>query len=362
MIRKIKSLRPTYAIIDLNNYFHNINQAKKLSNSDIMLIVKADAYGHGANQLASFAYKNCGVDRFGVATIKEAIELREYLGNSATIQILGYVDNKFFDEVINNNLILTIFDNQIADEYHSYLSNKNLKAPIVIKIETGMNRLGFTDNLLMDEFIFEYKCFEIDQIMSHMPSSDSNIGYSKNQINIFKNYLNKYNLNIKSSMFNSSAICNYENIFDYTRPGIMTYGYVTSEKEVDLKPVMNIYSKIIHVKKIKKGEKISYNRTFTAKNDMIIGVVPIGYADGYMRKFSNQAKMKLNDYFIDVLGTVCMDMCMVDLTDVPERFYKEDIEVLGENITAENWASWGETITYEVLCGISDRIPRIYTS
>lgn len=362
MMTKIKTLRPTYAFIDLNNYAYNINQAKKISGSEIMAIVKANGYGHGAARLATYAYEKCGVNKFGVATIEEGIALRDSMENGPEIQILGYVDKNFYSEVIERDLTLTIYNDIIAECYHEFLIEHNIvKAEIVIKVDTGMNRLGYDQTLIINNFLINYPRFNVKMVMSHMPSSDSDLEFSKKQIIQFKKYLDNNELNIPVSMFNSSGICNYSNEFDYTRPGIMTYGYVYSEDHIDLKPVMKIYSKVIHIKLLKKGEKVSYNRTFTADRDMIIGVVPIGYADGYPRRFANKAKMKIGKYYCDVIGAICMDMTMVDMTDIPKADYEDEVEILGDNITANKWAEWGETITYEVLCGISDRIPRVYS-
>lgn len=362
MIKKIKFLRPTYANIYSDNYLFNLRQAEKLSKSKIIPIVKANAYGHGANELSEYAYKNAGIKKFGVATIEEGISLRTYLGDEPNIHILGYVDRAFYNEIIENKLIVTIFDDVFAKSFHDYLSKNNLTSKISIKIDTGMNRLGFSTDLDLYSFENKYPCFQIDMIMSHLSSSDTDIDYTKYQIDKFNLFLRKYNVTYDTSMFNSSGICNFDNTFKYTRPGIMSYGYAGTFKKVELKPVMKIFSKIVHVKKISKGEAVSYNRTFKAGNKRVIGIMPVGYADGYLRCFSNKSEMFLNGYKVKVVGNVCMDMCMIDITDVPERFYSEPVELLGDNITAEDWAKWGGTISYEVLCGISGRIPRIYVN
>lgn len=360
MMTRIKTLRPTYAYIDLDNYAHNVRQAQALSGCEIMAIVKANGYGHGAQQVAEHAFQVCGVHKFGVATIKEGIALRENMGEAPEIQVLGYVDKNFYPDVVDKRLILTIFDQAIADSYHQYLNENGLTANVVLKIDTGMNRLGFDDTLDFHQFLNDHPCFDVKMLMSHMPSSDSELIFSEGQIQRFQSYITQYQVDIPTSLYNSAGICNYSAKFDCSRPGLMIYGYVYSEKPVDLKPVMKIFSKITHIKQVKKGESISYNRTFTAEEDMTIGVVPIGYADGYPRKFSNVARMHLCGYDCPVVGTVCMDMTMVDLTHVPSSAYTEVVEIMGEHITAEDWAKWSDTISYEVLCGISERIPRVY--
>ncbi len=361
MTEKNKYLRPTYANIYLENYLQNLNKAAILSKSKIIPIVKANGYGHGANRLAEFAFKKAGIEKFGVATIEEAVSLRKYIGKDTDIYVLGYIDYAFYDEIINNKLIITIFDEVFAKRFHDYLKSKNLTSKISIKIDTGMNRLGFSTEMNLPAFVSKFPNFKIDMLMSHLSSSDTDIDYTNAQINKFNLFLQKFNVTCNTSMFNSSGICNFENSFDYTRPGIMSYGYVSSfDNDVELKPVMKIFSKIVHIKKISKDEAVSYNRTFKANSERTIGVIPAGYADGYPRCFSNKAEMFLKGFKVKVVGNVCMDMCMIDITEVPERFYTEDVELMGDNVSADDWADWADTIPYEILCGITGRVPRIY--
>ncbi|KAA0257421.1 alanine racemase [Deferribacter autotrophicus] len=361
MLTKIKTLRPTYAYIDLENYKHNIEIAKKLSNSKIIAIVKADAYGHGAIKIAEFAYKQCGVTHFGVATIEEGINLRKKL-NDAHIIILGYVDEKYYDEILANNLILTIYDYNFASSFNNYLISKNRVHPAALKIDTGMNRLGFNTDLNYFELSSTFSNIKFVLCMTHLSSSDTDREYTEFQINMFKDFLKREKINIPTSVLNSSAICLYKNDFDYTRPGIMTYGYVYPENSFGLKPVMKIFSKIVHVKELKRGDKVSYNQKFTADKKMKIGVVPIGYADGYFRNLSNRGFMYINGKRCNVVGSVCMDMTMIDISHLTENEITEEVEILGENVRADMLAELCDTISYEILCAISDRIPRVYSN
>ncbi|MGA1847337.1 alanine racemase [Deferribacter abyssi] len=360
MLTKIKTLRPTYAYIDLSNYKHNIEIAKKLSNSKIIAIVKADAYGHGAIKIAEFAYKQCDITHFGVATIEEGISLRRKL-KDAHIIVLGYVDEKYYDEILANNLILTIYDYNLASSFNRYLISKNCIHPAALKIDTGMNRLGFDTSISYFELSSTFSNIKFVLCMTHLSSSDTDRKYTELQIKTFKNFLRRENLNIPSSVFNSSAICFYKNDFDYTRPGIMTYGYVYPENSFSLKPVMKIFSKIVHVKELKKGDKVSYNQMFIADKKMKIGVVPIGYADGYFRSLSNKGFMYVNGKRCNVVGRVCMDMTMIDISHLSDNEILEEVEILGENVGANILAELCNTISYEILCAISDRIPRVYS-
>ncbi|MCD8492069.1 MAG: alanine racemase [Geovibrio sp.] len=360
MQKKIESLRPTYAQIDLNAFAHNIEQARSLSGTDIIAIIKAGRYGHGALPLAEYAWKRCGVKRFGVATLFEGIMLREHLGREPMIFLLGYVDQYLHDEMFSNNLIPAVFDDEIASAYHAYLAKHDRTADITLKIDTGMHRLGYQPDMDYYSFTVKYPRFRVCHVMSHLSSSDTDPEYSNYQKERFRTFITKNHIKSNTSLLNSSGIANIRNEFSLVRPGIMLYGYLYGNNEVALKKVMRIYSKVVHIKQIAGGETVSYNRRFTADRDMTIGVVPIGYADGYSRRFSNRAEMRVNGVNCPVIGTVCMDMTMIDLSNVPLNGSYPEVEVLGDNITADKWAELADTISYEVLCGISDRIPRIY--
>ncbi len=358
---RIKTLRPTYAFIDLPNYSHNVSVAQKLSGGEVMAIVKANGYGHGAEKLAEYAKEKNGIKIFGVATISEAIKLRNVLGNGVDIVVFGYIDKNFYEDVYKKNIILTVYDWYVAEGYHNFLKKMGSKANVVIKLETGMNRLGFdVDNFDFEMFKQTYDYFNISIVMTHLASSDSDFQYTNWQMERFDNFINKYNVICPTSVFNSSAVVNFKNKYSFTRPGIMTYGYVYANYNVNLKPVMYIYSKIVQIKRILKGEYVSYNGTYRAERDMVIGVIPMGYADGYFRCFSNKAHVYIDGVICPVVGNVCMDIMMVDITDLPEYSYESEVELMGEHVDAEMWAKWSESISYEMLCSISERIPRVY--
>lgn len=356
---KIKSLRPTYAEIDLSAFGHNIEEARKKAGTDIIAIVKADGYGHGAMKLAAYAYEHHRVKKFGVATVLEGMILREYLGSEPMIFILGYVDEDFFDDVLEYNLILSMMDDKFATNFNKYVGSVKKQAYVSLKIDTGMNRLGFSPDFKLTQFLEKYPNLKPIHLMSHLSSSDSDIEYTRSQIQVFDNYIKDNNITFYASLFNSSGVAGFNNKFSLARPGLMLYGYIYGESNVTLKKVMHIYSKVVHVKEIKKGEAVSYNRRYFAEKDMKYGVVPIGYADGYQRCFSNVSHMLVNGVKCPVIGSICMDMTMIDLSGVDTN---KDmfVEIMGENIGADQWAEWAGTISYEMLCGISDRIPRIY--
>ena len=357
----LKAKRATYAKIDLKRYLQNLIYIKGKAKSDVIAILKADGYGHGAVPLAKFLSANNVTDTYAVATIEEALALKKVLKDSAKIIVLGYVDPVFFNDVVKNKLILTIYDFEIAKRYTQFLKNKNIKMPIILKIDTGMNRLGFKVELNYFAFATNFNLFDIKMVLTHLASSDEDIEYTNYQLMLFDEFIKKYHIT-SASAFNSSAIFKLNNKYQYVRPGIASFGYVYGCRINELKHVMSLHSKIVHVKKVNKGETVSYNRKFKAIKNMTAGVLPVGYADGYPRAFTNKAYTFLGDYKCDLLGTVCMDMIMIDITDVPESMYDKEVELLGDRVSGYEWGKWGDTIVYEHLCGISSRIPRIYVS
>jgi alanine racemase len=195
--------------------------------------------------------------------------------------------------------------------------------------------------------------------MSHLSSSDNDVQYSAWQENRFKEFIDKYHIQ-SASLYNSSAIAKYKNSYKFTRPGLFLYGYVSGADIAELMPAMTIFSKIVHAAKYKKGDSVSYNRSYIAEREIWAGVVPIGYADGYRREFSNTARMYAEGHYLPVIGKVCMDMAIVDVTCFGESAVGMTVEILGAHITATELARLAGTIEYEILCGISDRVPRVY--
>jgi alanine racemase len=359
----MNNLRGTYALIDLKRYLNNLSIAQRLSKSSITPVIKADGYGHGAIMLARYTIKNKDIRTFCVATLEEGLNLRKGIGKEAEIIVLGFADEYFFDEIINNNLLINIYDENIAQKFNNYLQKKGTIYPVFIKIDTGMNRLGFNISFDISSFINKYKYLSPKLIMSHLSSPDSDVEFTKLQIDRFLNVVKnakRFLPSIKSSLFNSPALLYFENIFDYSRPGIITYGFVKSESDIGLKPVMHIFSKIVHIKYLEKNESIGYNRTYVTDKKKIVGVLPIGYADGYNRLLSNRGYVYISGFRCSVVGRVCMDMTMIDITDLPEQLWDSEVEVLGDNVRADELAKMCNTIPYEIFTSISSRIPRIY--
>ncbi len=354
--------RPTYAVVDMERFGSNIDTARTLSKSDIIAVVKADAYGHGAKVLAKYAYEEKNVTHFAVATMIEGIELRKSLpDNNIKIVVLGYVSDSYVKEALESHLTLPVFDERYAAIISNTANELGIKANVALEIDTGMSRLGFSCNLKLSEFLKKYKNIHVDFAISHLATSDCDNSYAHIQTERFDKFLeiNK-DFSFATSFLNSSGIANYENRWTFTRPGLFLYGYESTNVLKQLQPVMSIWSEIAHVKHLKKGESVGYGRTFFAPKDMLIGVIPIGYADGYRRSFSNKGYVLIDNIQCPVVGNVCMDMTMIDVSVLGKDCIGKKVEIMGDNISAAMLGNMADTIDYEILCGISDRVPRIY--
>jgi len=370
-------MRLSHALIDIANLKSNfLNIRGKVKTARIMAIVKADAYGHGAIEIVktlnSLPEKP---EYYGVAIIEEGIELRR---NNVDQPIL------VFDSVIENDpelyfqydLISTVFN----DKHLSILKKANCvdgkKNKVHVKVDTGMHRLGI-DYREAFEFVKKLsrnKSFTIDGIYTHLANSnEEDKSYARIQLNRFKSILEKLKAEgIKYGLAhaaNSGAILDIPDAyFDMVRPGLLLYGYYPSEvssESIKVKPVMSLISYIESIKQIDKNESISYGRNYFTKKKTNIISVPIGYADGYNRGLSNKAKAVINGKLFPQVGTVTMDRIMFEIGNETLKIGDEVI-LLGKDkqsgleFSAWDWCKIVNTIPYEVMCGISKRIPRIY--
>ncbi len=357
--------RPTYAEIDLGKLSNNIMIAKASSKSDIIAMVKADAYGHGACMISLHAYKFSQVKHFAVATMTEGLELKDHFNSNniedVNIYVLGYITDMYIKEAIESGLVLTIFDDDFAKKVSDIAKSIGLKVKVALKVDTGMSRLGFSPDMLLSDFLVKYPNIDVAHVLSHLATSGSDIDFVNKQTKLFNIFIERNSAhNFTTSFLNSSGITNYENTWDFTRPGIAMYGYESTNMLAGIEQVMSIKSIVVHSKVVKKGESVSYGRTFIADKDMVIGIVPIGYADGYPTSLSNKGFMFIDGIKCPIIGVVCMDMTMIDLTDIEGIKVGRSVEVMGDNITANMLASLADTISYEILTGISYRIPRVY--
>lgn len=369
-------MRPVWVEVDLDALEYNVKNIKKLiNNKDMIAVVKADAYGHGALDIIPTLIKN-GVNRLAVAVITEAIEFRKKNIN-IPIMILGSTPLEYSEELINYDIEQTVFNLEYAEELSKIAVKMGKRAKIHIALDTGMGRIGFLQNeksINEVEKICRLKGIDVIGIFTHFATADEeNKEYSNYQFNKFTSFIKELerrgiHIPIKHCS-NSGAIMDLpETYLDAVRAGIILYGYYPSNevnKEVlDLKPVLSLKAKISHVKELDKDMYISYGRTFKTEKKSVIATIPIGYADGYSRLLSGKVKVIVNGKLANVVGRICMDQCMVDVTDVGNVKVSDEVTLLGNDgdikFNADDIAEIMGTINYEILCMIKQRIPRVY--
>ncbi len=371
--------RPTIAEINLDALAHNFNQLRERTGekAKILAVVKANAYGHGAVMISS-ELANLGVDFLGVATCEEGIELRNAKIITPIIILGGFFKGQC-DYARQYDLTPVIYNLESAEELSQCARKSNSSINVHVKIDTGMGRLGTLPSEAKAFFqnLVKLSNLEIEGVLSHLADNnqDDNSGleFSQKQATIFKQQIEQlHQMGIHPQfehLANSAAIIDKDpDCFNLARPGIMLYGAYPSKRcqqIIDLKPVMNLKTKIISLKKFPKGVSISYGRTFKCKRPSLIATLPIGYADGYSRHLSNKGEVLIRGTRIPIVGVVCMDMVMVDVTEVAGVSLGDEVVLMGsqdnKHITAEEIAKKIGTISYEVFCGISPRVPRIYT-
>ena len=370
--------RPTVAEIDLAALRYNFNKVKGLAGSGkkALAIVKANAYGHGAVNVAR-ELERCGVDFLGVAICEEAAELRK-AGIRSPVMVMGGVYNGQAEDVFAYHIIPVLFDIETALSLNAIASHNGLSLKVHIKLDTGMGRIGILPGDL-DSFIERLRTCNnlvVDGLLTHLATADTSQAsaddFTVNQINIFR----ELSARIRDKGFsptylhlaNSAAIIRHlEPCFNIIRPGLMLYGISPSQQlTIDLQPVMALKTKIVTLKKVPAGSSISYRRTFITNRESLIATLPIGYADGYSRQFSNRAAVLIRGRRASVAGVVCMDMVMIDVTDVADAQINDGVILLGtqgdETIDARELAEIAHSIPYELLCGISSRVPREYVN
>ena len=362
--------------INTKNLEYNINQIKQIipKTTQIMAVVKANAYGHDSI-IISKKLQEIGINDFAVATLPEAIKLRE---NNITgnILILGYTEPEELQKVIDNNIMQTIVDNDYAKSVLK--ANLQGKLKCHIKINTGMNRIGeFYDDFTALSEIYQNPALQIEGTFTHLCVSDSDkiedINFTKEQINRFDKaieFIKNQGLNPgKLHTQASYGTINYTNCkYDYVRMGILMYGINASydcynKYNVDFKPVMTVKSKVTSIKYINPEETVSYGRTFKADNKIKIASVGIGYADGVPRALSNILIVKINNKKYHQIGRICMDQLMIEINDENQIAIGDEVVLIDPNeskdLTLEDWAKLTNTITDEIICQFTPRLKRI---
>lgn len=355
------------AEIDLNALSHNLSIVKKLcGKSKIIAVVKADAYGHGAVEVSK-ALVSEGIQTLAVAFTSEAIELRE---SGLKVKIISLFDPDVSD-VFNYGITPVISTFSQASSLSKEALKRNMQIPVHIKIDTGMGRTGFPYDAVDDiEKIFNMQGLLVEGVMSHLSDSDSeDKSFAMIQIERFKrirNLLQDEMVSVRQwHIANSAAILTIkDSIFDAVRPGIMLYGYCTVNNNYHLKPLMTIKTTILQIRRVKKDTPISYNRTYYTNRDSLIAVIPAGYADSINRLFSNNLEVLVGGIKVPVVGKICMDLTMIDVTEVPSVNLGDEVVILGSQanntIDAMELCRRIDTIPYEILTSFGIRARRTY--
>jgi len=374
----IKECNRAWAEVNLDNIVHNLQEIRRLvgTKTKIMAVVKADAYGHGAVEVSKTLLKN-GADRLAVGYIDEAIQLRAN-GISAPIQILSHTFPDRVNEILEYDVIQTIFNMELASELSRVAGRKKKKLKIHVKVDSGMGRLGFPCEGKTVEKIIQISrmpWIEVEGIMTHFASADEDdCGYTLKQFELFMKLCAELDnrgvyIAIRHAA-NSAATINYPQMhLDMVRPGIAIYGLYSgiliNKCTINLKPAIALKARVINIKQLNKGAFISYGRTYKTKSKRVIATISIGYADGYPRGLSNRSKVIINGKIMPLVGTICMDHCMTDVTEIKDDIYLGQEAVLfgrqdNNEIAVDEIAKTLGTINYEIVCKIGLRVPRIY--
>jgi alanine racemase len=373
--KKIPSLRPTWAEIDLSALKYNFNKARELAGKDtkILVAVKADAYGHGMPEV-SRALVDFGVDYLGVATSDEAITLRRS-GIKTSVLIFGAILKEEALPAISRDISLTVVSEEMARFLSLCAGRLNKRVNVHAKIDTGMGRLGVwhEEAVPFIKNIKRLKNVELEGIYTHLASADEEDKYfTSSQLLCFNKLIEKLENNNISILLkhaaNSMGVLRFKGShLNLVRPGLMIYGLYSNTKTprpVELKPALSFKTRIVYLKEIPKGRPISYGRTYVTSRKTKVATLPVGYGDGYPRFLSNRAHVLVMGKRAPVIGRVCMDQTMVDVSNIDGVKIRDEVVLIGAQqgqvITTEELADIGDTISYEIVCGISKRVPRQY--
>jgi alanine racemase len=364
---------PTWIDIDLDALVDNLGsiRATLASGVAVLLTVKADAYGHGAVQVAQAADEY--VDWYGVATLDEARELRK-AEVRRRILILSPVLEKEIPGVVDNGFATTVSSLQFARAIAAYAKSRGGTVEAHVEIDTGMGRTGFfaeeAETIVKE--ISGLPALHVGGVYTHYPSSDGDPDFTREQARRFLAVVTR----LKASgvdiplvhSANSAALCGLpETHMQMVRPGLVAYGHRPSGASgpLHVRPVMSWKSRLVQVRRVPKGTTVSYGRTFLTSRETLMGVIPVGYGHGYPYRLSNAGKVIVGGKLASIMGRVTMDMTMVDLTDIaPAPGVGDEVVLIGHSsgaaISVDDVARWAGTISYEIMCGISKRVPRIY--
>jgi alanine racemase len=367
--------RPTHVEIDLEALCHNLQQARRQAGPDrrVLAVVKADAYGHGAARVAP-ALQAAGADCFGVAMVEEGIELRR-AGIIRPILVLGGIYPGQEEEVSRHALIPCLFDLESARRLNTFALAAGRILPYHLKLDTGMGRIGFRPEEL-SVVLGEYSALKglvLEGVITHLALADEpDHPFTDEQLGLFRECLGRIRgagfAPVYTHLANSAALFSREiPECNLVRPGIVLYGGLPSAHfagRLDLKPVMSFRTSVAQLKTVPTGTGISYGHRFRASRPTTLAAIPVGYADGFSRHLSCQGEVLVRGQRAKVAGTVCMDWTLIDVSHIPEIAVGDQVTLLGRDngnlISADEWAAKVGSISYEVFCQVSKRVPRIY--
>ena len=363
----------TWAEINLSNLNYNLNKVKDLISKDVKVLVtvKANAYGHGLIRVSKFLEDK--VDILGVASVNEALLLKER-GIKTDVLVMANTLNEGLKLIVSYDLIATVAQEETALVLDRLAREENKIGRLHIKVDTGMGRIGFWYEEAAYEIrkISKLKNIKVEGVFTHLSSAESDREFTLKQLKRFNEVIKQVeNDGIDIPFYhaaNSMATLSYkESHFNLIRPGLIIYGVypdIECERMIEVHPVLSLKSKVVYLKEVEAGRSISYGREYITDKRTKIATVPIGYADGYTYLLSHKARVLIKGQSVPVIGRICMDQIMVDVTDIRDIKIGEEVVLIGSQagnkITVEELAKLAGTIPYELLCGISQRVKRIY--
>ncbi len=387
-----KYFRRTWVEINLDALKHNYQaiESRLAEGSSIMAVVKADAYGHGVeNSVREFSA--CGCRWFAVSNLEEALQVRS-INCDCSILILGYTPAKYAQTLADNNISQAVFDSEYAQKLSQAAQSDGVNVKIHIKVDTGMSRLGFffhdsaENNDSVEEIAKACRLPALypEGIFTHFASADEEEGkdFTEYQYNLFMTVIDRLasagiSFPLRHCCNSAATVLYPEMHLDLVRPGIILYGLMPSsflrgatplsllQGKIALKPALKMKTVVSMVKTIPAGTPVSYGRTYQSEKDIKIATVPIGYADGYPRILSGKAKLRIGNKLVPVIGRICMDQCMLDVSGVENVGEGISVTVFDSDpdspLSVDALAKKAATINYELICGINKRVPRVYT-
>lgn len=365
--------RATRAIIDLGAISHNVAAIRKKIGSQrgLMAVVKADGYGHGAVEVSRTALRN-GADSLAVALPEEGQHLRE-AGVEAPILVLGLIQPEEAWKVVDSRLDQTVSSIALLEALDREAASASTQVNVHIKVETGLGRIGVEPHevVLFLRRARSYRNLKVAGLFSHFSAADErDKTFSQHQLQLFEQTIREIrHAGIElpqRHMANSAATLDLpESYYDLVRPGLIIYGLYPSTEvshSIEVKPAMTLKTKVCYLKTVPQGTPISYGRTFVTQKQTRVATLPLGYGDGYKRALANKGEVLIKGRRAPVIGRICMDMCMIDVSDVPDVQAGDEAIVFGQEPTADELAAKIGTINYEVVTTVGKRVPRVYVN